>query len=560
MVFSPRFFSDNFSRFLLLTVLAVVFCCYLPSLANDFVNWDDDVHFLENRSVASLDWAHIKDIFTTTVNHTYVPLTTLTFAIEHKFFGFDPFYFHLNNVLLHMIVTALVLMLSRRLGLSVVASSLAALIFGIHPLHVESVAWVTERKDVLYSVFYLMSVLTYLKYLDSRRKRLLSLSVALGVLSILSKSMALSLPLILLLCDWYYLRKITKRDVFNKIYYAVFLVPVAWVSYYSNASILKIHSLNDVLVWIWSFNFYLMKFFVPGETMLFYPSPFPVSIQNPAYLSNVIVFVAICVLFWFRRRERLFVFALCFYLGSIFFLLRFHVTIDCVADRFMYLPSAGLCMVVAAGAERLLEYSKKNNFIFYAILIALTGVLFVCVETTLQRTLVWKNSVSLWQNQLDNNAATARWLAFNKLGDAYFEDPQIKQALNRLAQDRLLEERGVFNSEYAQGQKVKDTQKIVYVIGLYQKSIDDKPDYAEPYFNLGRLYEALGDVSTSIYFYEETCRRNNHHFMAFLSLGDMYRRQGKDQYAVEMYKRAVTINPHNAETISAVQQRKIHLN
>lgn len=543
-----RFSSGFLSRSLFLAVILSVLFVYAPSLSNDFVNWDDDVHLLENRFVRSLDLKNIKDIFSTTVNHTYIPLTTLTFALEYHWFGADPFIYHLNNLLLHLVVTALVMALAKRLGLSVAASALAGIIFGIHPMHVESVAWVTQRKDVLYSVFYLSSVLVYLRYLDSSRKRYLLFSIALGILSILAKSMALSLPIVLLLCDWFYKGRVRWRDVFNKGYFAVVMMPIVWISYYSNAGILKAYALQDLLVWIWCFNFYLMNFILPGDAAMFYPLPYPVSVHDPVYLSNMIMFFGFGIWLWIRRYDRLMIFAVLFYLGSIFFLLRFQVILDSVADRFMYLPSVGLCMFFAVVIERLIRSSQRNFLGFYAILCALTVVLCTMFLMTHNRTMVWKDSVSLWQNQLASNPKTGKWLAYSKLGDAYFESPQVKAALARLANGQ------VSAPGYTEGQRRADTDHIAVVIDLYRKAIQDKPDYAEPYYHLGRVYQSLGDVSTAVHFYEEACQRNRSHDKALLRLGRLYKVQGRTQESVEAYKTAILVNPHNTENLAEVEQ------
>ena len=127
----------------LAAILAIVFFSYTPALKNGFVFWDDDVHLYENITVRSLDTEHIGDIFKSTVNKIYIPLTILSFAVEYHYFGYDPFIYHLDNLLLHLGVAALVFWLGLRLGISAAGSGAAALLFGVHPVRVESVAWVT---------------------------------------------------------------------------------------------------------------------------------------------------------------------------------------------------------------------------------------------------------------------------------------------------------------------------------------------------------------------------------------------------------------------------------
>ena len=131
-------------------IAAIVILAYSPSLHSQFVNWDDDAHLFANPFILPFDF---KSIFTTTVNKIYIPLTSLSFAMEYHFFKADPFVYHLDNLLLHLAVTVMAFLFCRRCGLSVASAAVATLIFGLHPAHVESVAWITERKDVLYGFF-----------------------------------------------------------------------------------------------------------------------------------------------------------------------------------------------------------------------------------------------------------------------------------------------------------------------------------------------------------------------------------------------------------------------
>src|SRR3989338_6618178 len=196
-------------------VILVIFA-YSPSLRNQFVNWDDDAHFLANPFVQSFN---LQEIFTTTVNGIYIPLTSLSFALEYHFFKAAPFIYHLDNLLLHLAVTVMVFLFCLRGGSSLPAAGEAALIFGPHPVHVESVAWVTERKDVLYALFYMAALLSYTRHIQllqdktGRKKRWPFIAtVIFGFLSVLAKPMALSLPFILFLLDWFSRRKLTIRS------------------------------------------------------------------------------------------------------------------------------------------------------------------------------------------------------------------------------------------------------------------------------------------------------------------------------------------------------------
>jgi len=279
-------------------IVLIIFIAFFPSLKNGFVNWDDDAHLLKNPFIRSLNIEGIQDIFTTQVNKTYIPLTSLSFAIERHFFKENPLVYHVNNLLLHILVSILVFLFAINIGLTLGVSFIASVLFGLHPMHVESVAWVTERKDVLYAFFYMLSLLTYCKYVDIDKKRYsniylepmkddalnqdhgkkgvikyLSLSLIFALLSVLSKPMALSLPLVLFLCDWFLKRKMTLFTLLEKVIFLGLIFPATWVTYSMQMRAVDLKFPNSILIWVWGFSFYLKKFLVPDFFVLFYRLP-----------------------------------------------------------------------------------------------------------------------------------------------------------------------------------------------------------------------------------------------------------------------------------------------
>lgn len=150
-------------------ILPVIFFIFLPTLQHQFINWDDDAYVYQNRAIEKLDTDHLQLIFFGHVQGGYAPLTVLSFALEKHFFGFNPYFYHLDNLLLHLAVVALIIVLGSFLGMPPAARVMAAFLFAIHPMHVETVAWVTERKDVLYASFYLLALISYCYYLKKNR-------------------------------------------------------------------------------------------------------------------------------------------------------------------------------------------------------------------------------------------------------------------------------------------------------------------------------------------------------------------------------------------------------
>jgi len=207
--------NTNGEKFVLLGILLIVAVVFSGSLKLQWTNWDDHLLVYENPLVQH---PHLKDIFIKPADYnTYNPLVLITFALEWMLVGDRPFLYHFHNVLLHLLCTTLVWLVFRRLGLSAWWSGLAALFFGIHPLRVESVAWISERKDVLFGFFYLAAILAYIRYIHSRKNIYLWGTGMLFLLALLSKGQAVALPFTLIVLDWYFKRKLDWKVIAEKI-------------------------------------------------------------------------------------------------------------------------------------------------------------------------------------------------------------------------------------------------------------------------------------------------------------------------------------------------------
>jgi len=295
----------------LIVLLLMTFAVFTPVLDNEFVNWDDQYHLLRNPTVISLAPSNIVRIFKSIVITAYHPLPILTYALEYHFFQLNPFIYHLNNLLLHLGIVALIFSLAGRLGLSKEASFLAALIFAIHPMHLETVAWVTERKGLLYSLFYVMSLIFYTDYIQKGKKRNYFLSLLCGLLSILSKPIACSLPLILFLLDWFHKRRVNKKLFIEKIPYFLYVIPITFITYHMHARIPGRNIFEGSLTFMWSTAFYIKKFLAPLTLSPVYPLPKPQSLENMAYLSSLLLIVILIYLIYKFRENRWFLFAFC---------------------------------------------------------------------------------------------------------------------------------------------------------------------------------------------------------------------------------------------------------
>src|SRR5688572_3090663 len=197
--------------------LGLTFVAFISVLGHQFVNWDDDFNLANNKNTALLNWENIKNIFSDHVIGNYNPLPILTFAIERRIVGLDPTLYHVNNLILHLVCVFFCYRVFRSLNLSALTSGAGALLFGIHPMRVESVAWVTERKDVLFGAFFLWALWFYIQYVRTGYvKKYFYAALILFVFALFSKIQAVSLPLTMLLVDYYYRRPLKIGLVLEK--------------------------------------------------------------------------------------------------------------------------------------------------------------------------------------------------------------------------------------------------------------------------------------------------------------------------------------------------------
>ncbi len=533
----------------ILVIVCVVALTFLPGLGGDFVNWDDTTHVLKNPPVVSFD---IAAMFRQTVHKIYIPLTTLSFAIEYHFFGFDPFVFHLNNLLLHIFNSILVYVLAQRLGLSASAAFWTTLIFGIHPMKVESVAWVTERKDLLYAFLYLIAINLYVGYLKERSWRGYIGFLCFGVLSLLAKPMALSLPLIVFLLDWFHRRDFTMRTIAEKIPLVAAFIPITWITYALHVRNPVRDPLEAVLMWMWSFVFYIWKFLWPDPLVPVYPVVEPVRLGNPVYLTALVVFGTVCASLVMFSKKRWWIFSVGFYFLSIFFLFRFDPKTDIhvVADRFMYLPCLGFCFLFGAALDRMVKYFEMRNIYWWSSLkILLWLAVFMLALKSIEQTRIWNNSVTLWTHVIEHNPTA--FLAYNDRAVAYIERGQYDLALADYGAILQFDPDNA-DAYYNRGLLLKK-------IGRYASAIDDLtqvirryPYYEKAYDHRGRAYEALAKDALALEDYTRCVTVSPAYADGYMNRGNYFNHRGELKRALDDYQKVIGLEPLNVRAINNI--------
>jgi len=279
-------------------ILLITFITFSPSLQNGFVNWDDDKNIYENPNITETTnsetfFINLKSIFTTHVIGNYNPLPVFSFAMEKMAYGMDNLtMWHFDNILLHLICVLLIFRIALALGLKIIPAAFCALLFGIQPMRVESVAWLTERKDVLFGAFYLLALYYYIKSVKlSFKKRYLFLIIVSFILASLSKIQAVSLPLSMLAVDYFMGRKLSMKLIYEKWFYFLISLVTGLVGIYflniqgsldSNASF-AFH--ERIFIGAYSYIVYIIKSIVPYRMIPMYP--YPPSIGWEFYISMI---------------------------------------------------------------------------------------------------------------------------------------------------------------------------------------------------------------------------------------------------------------------------------
>lgn len=395
-------------------VAAITMATYAGVFRHDFVSLDDATYVTQNPLVQE---RHYGALLTTVVNNSYHPLTMLSLALNASQ-PLSPRPFLVTNVVLHVLDTGLVFwlafLLSRR---RLLVASLAALFFGIHPMHVESVAWISSRKDVLYVFFFLAGLIAYWRYLERRAWPWLLLTFALFVLSCLSKGMAVVFPLLLILLDYWKGRPIAERGaliekapflavalVFGLIavdveagrdFHGFFTIVDRQLKALMNTT--SFSPFQRVAFPTYGHMMYVWRLFAPVHLCAYYPYPTLAEAGHPKYPLSILFFLGTLALaVWSARRARLLAFGLGWWLLAILPVLQWlPVGASTVADRMTYLAYVGPLFLLAMEVGSLFERHRSMGPILWAGLALVTAILFVLTTRQVE---TWRNSEALWSN------------------------------------------------------------------------------------------------------------------------------------------------------------------
>lgn len=457
--------------FLILLAYITAFAFY-PAITAGFINLDDFVMVTENPDITSLSFSNIKNIFSSFQYKLYHPVVTLSYAIEYYFCKLEPYLYHIDNILLHILNTLILFFIIKKISKNFGVSYIVSLLFAIHPVHVEAVAWITSRKDTLYSFFFLLSILFYINTYDSKNAaKLFILSLISFILSCLSKPMAITLPLILVLIDFYNnkLKLINiKKYIPFFVISAIFVYLAVFVHYSPEEKAIttffvRFECFLDAHL---HYLFYIYKLFVPVKLSCLYSQFY----NHYSFVPNIVFYsAAILYLLIFASIISLKINKKIFF-GFFFFLITLLPSsgimptgVSPVADRYIYIPAVGIFFIIA----ELLYYIYKKNKITKYVISALSIVIVISLFTlTYQRSLLWSNNEELMTQAINYSPETADH-AYLLRGTIYKNENKLDEA-----------EKDLLKSFYIN----KQNEYTVFHIG-HLKQKQNKNEEAEKYYS-----------------------------------------------------------------------------
>jgi lipoprotein NlpI len=563
--------AGNTKYYTAAAIAFLAFAVYLPALQNDFLNWDDSVYVVENPFIRSFNAHLFREAFFRFTASNWHPLTWISHALDYAVWGLNPWGHHLTNIVLHGVNTFLVVLLimllleaarERPAGQGgtgflndrtiLLVGAGTGLLFGLHPLHVESVAWVAERKDLLCALFFLLSMMMYVKYARSQgsgvrrqesegggkakvgAKRIFInkhylLSLVLFVLALMSKPMAVTLPIVLLILDWNPLERIRSLRTLQaacveKLPFFILSLASSIVTVFAQkagGALVAFESeplLKRVIVASHSVIAYLVKLILPTGLKPFYSYPRNASIMTFEYVAAIFLVAGIAVIAIMTARKHKELMSIwCYYVVTLIPVLGIvQVGGQAMADRYVYLPGIGpffgASLLFVWGSEKI-KGSVLWSRVYRPVSLVVISALFVTLSLlTVRQIGIWNNSIVFWNRVVAQDPERFP-LAYNNRGIAF-------------------EDQGRFNDALAD----------------FNKALTMNPSYVNAYYNRGKTLDAMGERDAAIADYNKVLDLNPRNYFACNNLGVLFGKAGSFRIAMEYFNRAITINPQYADS------------
>jgi len=519
-------------------LIIVSFISFIPVLQAGFVSLDDNEYVTNN---PFMNAAHLKELLITPLQGNYHPLTMLSLYLNHMISGDNAWSYHVLNLLLHLVNCVLVFRLALLLGnKNVVIAFTAAILFGIHPMRVESVAWISERKDVLYGLFFLAGLISYIKYIDTRSKKQYALTVIFLLLSLVSKPAAVIFPVTLFCVDLLRKRKFNFKLIIEKIPFFILAMGMGILTMVGQkeagaTGIANFTMLTKILFGFYGIMMYMIKFIAPFNLAVFYRYPAGNESLSTAYYIAPVFFILLAVIvFYSFKKTRVPAFGISFYLVNLLLVLQLiPVGSAVISERYTYIPYIGLFFIVGWLIDRYANNNVNRSFVIIAPVSILLMVL------TWKQSSVWQTSAKLWDNAIKNQpsykayANRARLLRDEKnygLSLEYF-----KEAIRLNIDD--------YESYNNRANVYFDMKKYDLAEIDYRRSLALKPDYYQAMDNLGSQFAMRGSWDSALKYFSLALKFGPDYKISYGNRGLLYMQLNRFDEAIKDWQKYLGFGP-----------------
>ena len=547
--------NNNKIKIICSSIFIIILILYIDVINYDFVNYDDDTYILNNINIHNgLTLKSIKWAFTNFYVSNWHPVTWLSHMLDIQLFGLKPGWHHFTNLLIHIINTICLFLILYKMTNEIWKCAFVAIIFGIHPLHVESVAWISERKDVLCVLWAFISIIFYVEYIKQKNINYYFFSLFFYVISLMSKAMMVTLPLVLLIFDFWPLMRIEQNNIFSifferkqiiieKIPFFIFSFIVSIITFFAQYQGGAIN-LNKTLTFIDKINNAFISYIIYVSKTIW---PLNLSVLYPHYIENIhiwkivtciLLFITVFILVIKNYKKHSYLFA-----GFFIFIITLIPVIGIVqigyqafADRYMYFPILGLLIIITWGFTDLLkDYKFKKSVYILTSLLLISIYAFICffqIKT-------WKNSETLFENAL--NISDKHYVIHLNYGQALDNAGKIKQAI----------------FHYKEAYKINDNYKIASNIAHAYCDINDfvnsekyykialKKNYESEYShnNFALMLAKNKRYQEAVFHFIEAIKFKNDFIEAHNNLADIYKKLGNIEKAKNQLEICLNIDP-----------------
>ena len=531
----------------------------------DFISYDDPVYVRDNEHVnTGLSWENVTWAFTKSHASNWHPLTWLSHMLDCQLFGMDPGGHHLTNLFLHVANTLLLFAVLKRMTGAIWRSVFVAAAFALHPLHIESVAWVAERKDVLSTLFWILTMGAYLGYVNRPNKSRYVLVLVVFGLGLMAKPMLVTLPLVLLLLDYWPLgrfqkalhhnnagqdrKKIRRHLLLEKIPFFVLSACSCAITFLAQQKGGAVMTTNIIPIdlrianALISYAKYIGKMIWPSRLTVFYPHPSDKLSLWAAVLAAILLFIiSVWVINLAKKRGYLTVGWFWYIITLLPVIGIVQVGLQAMADRYTYVPLTGLFIIVAWG---LADISTKWPYRKAVLTILSVTVLSAMAIASRLQVRHWRNSVTIFEHAL--KVTDDNYVAYNSLARQLYEEGKIDQAIAYNYQALQIKSY-YLPAHISLGQMLLETGRYDKAVKHYATVLQIQPDNSAVYKNMGNALLKQGKTREAIEKYQQVLRLTPDNAKVYNDMGIALSRQDKLDSAVANFNKALQINPEYAQ-------------